>query len=368
MADEATVRVAAAALQRQLELLFQAWGMAAEWIAPTVEAMAETDLRGVDSHGIAMMPLYDHLRRSGGLNMTPNVRVLRETPVVATLDADAGLGHAVSVRAMGMAMAKARNLGIGAVAVRNSHHFGATGAYPLIAARAGLIGLACTNGLSALMVPTRAKAPFFATNPLAFAVPAGRNPPFVLDMSTTTGAVGKVKLAWYAGKLLPEGWLLDPEGGAMREPEPAFDGRGRLKAGYGVTPLGAAAETASHKGYGLGGMVEILAALLSGASFAGDARGRPGAGRPEDVGHFFMAIDPAAFRETDAFLADMDEMIDSLHALPARNPAEPVLVAGEPEDLMYAERLAEGVPLADKLLTQIRELCRDSNAAYVLEG
>ena len=366
MAENEGVRVPVDRVREQIEAVFRAWGMSEEWIPDSVGVMAETDVRGVDSHGIAMLPRQHHTRGPAAPTLTPAWRLEREAPGIAGTHADRGLGHAISVKAMRMAVDKAKAMGIAAVAVRNSHHFGAAGAYPLIAAREGLIGFACTNALSAIMVPTRAKQPFYATNPLAFAAPTRRNRPFVLDMSTTTGAVGKVKLAWYAGKLLPEGWLVDADGRPMTDPEPAFDGRGRMKTGYGVTPLGSVAETASHKGYGLGGMVEILAALLSGSSSAGEPRGRPPLGRPEDVGHFFMAIDPTAFREAEEYLADIDAMIDALHALPAADPAEPVMVAGEPEDLIAADRTANGVPMPRKLLDQLKELCRASNAAYVL--
>jgi len=368
MAEESTVRVADARIRAQLEAVFQAWGMTDALIGPTVRVMADTDLRGVDSHGIAMVPLYDRIRRSGALNLTPDIRTERETAVTAVIDGDAGLGHAISVKAMDLCIAKAKASGLAAVAVRNSHHFGAAGAYAMQAAEAGLIGYAMTSALSAIMVPTRAKAPFFATNPLAFAVPAGRNRPFMLDMATTTVAVGKIKLAWYAGKLLPEGWLVDPQGNGLREAAEGFDGTGRLKTGYGVTPLGATADTASHKGYGLGAMVEVLSSLLAGASFAGRPSGKPKAGEPEDVGHFFLCIDPKAFRETEDFLADMDAMLDAMHALPPADPALPVLVPGEPEDIAAADRLLNGVPLPEKLLAQMRDICRASNAAYLLEG
>ncbi|MCP1337369.1 Ldh family oxidoreductase [Futiania mangrovi] len=384
MSDDAPVMVAAGTVRAQIEAIFRGWGMAEEWIAPTVEVMVDTDLAGVDSHGIAMLPLYDHIRRHGGLNMKPAPRIVAETPATALFDADRGLGHAISVRAMSLAVEKAKAVGIGAVSVRNSHHFGAAGAYPMIAAKAGLIGFASTNALSSIMVPTRAKKTFFATNPLAFAVPARRNPPFVLDMSTTTGAVGKVKIAWYAGKLLPEGWLVDPEGRPIRDPEEALGeltpqdgaenpqhtrvGRGRMSPGYGITPLGGKPDTASHKGYGLGAMVEVLSSILSGASFAGDPRGRPKLGQGEDIGHFFLAIDPAAFREADAFMADVDAMIDALHALPAADPAEPVLVPGDPERLNREERLNTGIPVPRKLLDQLRDVCAVSNAPYMVEG
>lgn len=364
MAEE--VRAPAAAIRRQLEDVFAAWGLSEAEIGPTVDVMVETDLRGVDSHGLAMLPLYAQWRRNGMLTFPAQIRVVRESPVTGLIDGGNGLGHAPSVRAMSLAVAKAKQIGLAAVAVRRSNHFGAAGAYALIAARAGLIGLAATSAGSATIVPTRGRKPMFGTNPLAFAAPAGRNKPFVLDMATSTVAVGKVKLAWFAGKPLPPGWTLDPQGRQVTDAAEAFDGHGRVKPGYGMTPLGGLPEMSSHKGYGLAAMVEILCAMLPGATYIGTRDARRGKVDRQDVGHFFLALDPAAFRDFGDYAFDVDDMVDALRASEPVDPKQPVLVAGDPEDASYAERSRDGVPLPAKLIEQVRDIARESNARFSL--
>ena len=206
-----------------------------------------------------------------------------------------GMPHAPSLRAMDLAIDKARTTGLAAVVVRNSNHFGAAGAYALRAAQAGMVGLVASNAGSRGVVPTRAKEPVFGTNPLAFAAPTKRNRPFVLDMATSTVAIGKVKLAVYNDKPMPAGWLVDDQGRTVTDPTLAFDGHGRLKPGYGVTPLGGLPELSSYKGYGLGAMVEILGSMLTGAPCIGMLEDR----NDHQTGHFFLALDPTAFRTSN---------------------------------------------------------------------
>lgn len=356
-------RLSAELVAAQIDAVLQAWGMPDEPRADAVEIMVETDLRGIDSHGISMLPIYGRGRVDKFLNMRPNLTVVRDRPAVAVMDNDGGLGYHAGKRAMAMAVDKAKAIGIGAVGVRNSNHFGAAGAYALRAAQAGCIGIVTTNSLNQTLVPTRSKQKLFGTNPIAFAAPAKDEAPFVLDMATTTVAVGKLKLKWLAGLPLPAGWAVDGEGQPETDSTRAFGAQQRVPEDVGLTPLGGLAETASHKGYGLSAMVEILSATLSGASFiatrvaSGEAR--------TDIGHFFMAIDPAAFREPGEFEADMDVMIRTMRGLTPIDPAEPVLVAGDPEAISMAERKQNGVPIPDKLWVQVRDLCVDCGAPFL---
>ena len=365
---EATPRFPAEQVGRQIGAVFRAWGMREDLIQPTVEVMLETDLRGIDSHGLSMLPPYALFRAEGKLNMTPDIRVVRDGPATAVIDGDSGLGHATSLRAVDLAVTKARSLGLGAVAVRNSMHFGAAGAYALRIAKAGFVGIATTNASSRSLVPTRARDKLLGTNPLAFAAPAARNRPFVLDMATTTVAVGKVKLAWLNGKPMPKGWVVDAAGRPETDGARAFGDSQRFSENHGLTPLGGLAEMSSHKGYGLAAMVEILSAMLSGATFIGLRGQKPNPPRGNDIGHFFLAIDPAAFRTDDGFGGDLDAMIDQLHALAPLDPSLPVLVPGDPENAATAERERLGIPVPDILLRQLRGVCREANAEFLLEG
>ncbi|MEQ9641945.1 MAG: Ldh family oxidoreductase [Alphaproteobacteria bacterium] len=356
-------RLSAELVAGQIDAVMRTWDMPDEARADAVEIMVETDLRGIDSHGISMLPIYGRGRADGFLNMTARPTVVRDRPAMAVLDNGGGLGYHAGKRAMAMAVDKAKQIGIGAVAVRNSNHFGAAGAYALRAAEAGCIGIVTTNALNRALVPTRSKQKLFGTNPIAFAAPARDERPFVLDMATTTVAVGKLKLKWLAGLPMPAGWVVDGDGQPETDATRAFGAEQRVADDIGLTPLGGLAETSSHKGYGLSAMVEILSATLSGATFIATrfASGQ----QTTDIGHFFMAIDPAAFREPGEFEADMDEMIRTLRGLTPVDPAEPVLVPGDPEAISVADRKRNGVPIPDKLWAQVRDLCADCGAPFI---
>lgn len=352
-------RIPADVIRRQLEAVFQKWGMAEEAIATTVDVMVATDLSGVDSHGLGMLPAYANRRQDGLIKMRPDIRIVREKPAVALIDADRSLGHPPSVMAMKLAVEKARAAGVAVVGVRNSNHFGAAGYYSRMAAEMGLLGMAMTNAPGPAMVPTFGKEAVLGTNPIAFAAPAAKNPPFSLDMATTTVAFGKLTIAKRMGKAIPLGWGMDETG------QPTTDGA-VAHAARRQTPLGGDRERGGHKGYGLGTMVEILCAVLTGAW----SDGVDDAGKPErtthDVGHFFLAIDPKLVRPDGEFEADLDRMQDMLRATPAVDPDNPVMVPGDPEVKETAERKRLGIPVADMLVEETRLVAEECGAAFLL--
>src|SRR5512143_3492293 len=255
------MRVAAGKIEAQLVSVFEAWGMSSEHAAVTARMMVETDLRGVDSHGISMLPTYDKEFRAGRLNMRPQWKVVRDRPSMARIDADRSLGHPVSAHAMNLAVDKCLATGVGVVAVFNSHHFGAAGCYSRIAADRGVIGMVTSATRGITMVPTFGAEPVLGTNPISFAAPAKRNAPFLLDMATTTVAAGKVKVYKLNHKPLPAGWVVDGEGKPVTESAEAF-GQVFEKPEGGITPLGGTRDLGGHKGYGLAVMVHILAGTL----------------------------------------------------------------------------------------------------------
>jgi LDH2 family malate/lactate/ureidoglycolate dehydrogenase len=359
MAEAEGTRFPAGTIEAQISAILAAWGMAEEHVAITTRIMLAADLRGIDSHGLAMLPLYEEHLRNGKITMRPQIRVVRESPVTALIDGGGGLGHVPSDLAMRTAIDKAKRAGLAAVGVRNSAHYGAAGIYALMAAQEGLIGLSTTAVWKPSVVPTFAAEPMFGTNPIAFAAPAGRYPPFVLDMATSTVAIGKLKIATFAGKPLPLGWVVDAEGKPVTDPHEAL----RIRS---MTPLGGTPEMSSHKGYGLGAMVEILSTTLTGAAFAPLRQARDPDAARHDVGQFFMAIDPKAFRDEGEFEADLDEMIDALHAARRADPYQPVLVAGEPEERAVAERAAVGIPVPDTLRAIVAGIARRAGAAMLL--
>jgi LDH2 family malate/lactate/ureidoglycolate dehydrogenase len=358
-------RVPAETVRAQILAVLGAWGMPAEAAATTAEVMVETDLLGIDSHGVSMLMAYEEGVREGRIRLGAAPATLRDTGPTALLDGGDGLGHPVSAKAMALAVDKAGQFGIGAVGVVNSHHFGAAGAYARMAAARGMIGLVTSSTRGVSLVPTRGAMPVLGTNPIAFAAPAGRNPPFVLDMATTTVAANKVKVHHLNDAPLPPGWVIDGTGQAVTDPHAANALVFQTPEG-GITPLGGAEATGGAKGYGLAMMVHILAGTLVGASFSPIRNRTQAPGQPHNIGHFFLALDPAAFRAPGEFAADLDAAIDVLHATPPADPAEPVLVAGEPEDRMRAERLAQGVPVPDSLDALIRGICERAGAPYLL--
>jgi LDH2 family malate/lactate/ureidoglycolate dehydrogenase len=357
-------------LRAQIVAVLSAWGMDPQTVATTAEVMVATDLSGVDSHGISMLMDYDGSRGKGRLNLKARPRVVRQNAVTALIDADAGLGHPAAVMGMRLAIDKARANGVGVVTVRNSHHFGAAGYYSNLAAAEGLVGMVTSATRSINTVPTRGAIPVLGTNPIAFSAPAKRHGPFALDMATSSTAANKVKVYELNGKTLPAGWVLDGQGRPVTDATLAMDTlyNRRAHGGGGLTPVGGTPEGASHKGYGLAVMVHILGGVLSGASFSPIRNRTQRPQDPDNLGHFFMAIDPDVFRDEGAFEEDLDAVIDVLHATPPADPELPVLVAGDPEAATREQRLREGVPMPRSLLDQLRGVCERCGAPYLLEG
>ena len=348
-------------LRRQLTEVYRAWGMTDAHIEVIVENMVESDLRGIDSHGVGMLPRYDGQRKDGALNMTPDVKVVRDFGAVALIDADHGLGHVSATRAMQLACDKAERFGVGAVTARGSNHFGAAGVYSTMAVDRGLIGLCTTGTTQRSVLPTFAREPRYSTNPIAFAAPAKRNDPFSLDMATSTVAVGKLNIARRAGKELPLGWAHDSDGLPTTDPSVALSAVPKR-----LSPLGGSRELGSHKGYGLAMMVDILSSVLSG-SFIGGHNLKSGEREQHiNVGHFCLALDPAAFREAGDFEDELDDLIDMLHATDPVDPAQPVLVAGDPEHRERVNRLENGIPMTETLFNEVREVAEACGAPFIL--
>ena len=339
--------------RRQIEGQLRAWGMTPAHADTTAGVLLAADLMGIESHGATLLPLYDSQIDSGGAVAAPEIHVVRDRAAVAVIDAGGGFGHVPTTMAVDMAAERAARFGIAAVAIRNSNHYGAAGVYARRLAERGLVGISTSSVWRAAIVPTRGRAPMLGTNPIAFAAPMGAGRPFLLDMATSTAAIGKLKLAARAGTTIPEGWALTPDGTPETDPV-------RALAETLLVPLG------GHKGFGLATMVEVLSATLPGAMQT-PLRGAPGP--KHDVGHFVLALDPALFRDTrDDFEADLSRMADALRRTPPADPARPVLLAGDPEYACEDDRLAHGIPLSPKLADQLRGIAERTGAPFVLEG
>ena len=344
--------------RKQLELILSAWGMAPPVATSTAEIMSWADLHGIDTHGISMVPPYDERRRGGKIDMAAEPKIVKETPVSALVDGRGGLGHSNARRAMELAVGKAKTSGIGVAVVRNSAHFGACGFYALMAVEQGLVGMVATSASGIQVAPTFGAQARLGTDPIAFAAPAKPGQPFLLDMATTTVAAGKIRNKANENLPTPQGWLVTSEG------KPSTDPREVSKGGF-MTPLGGTPEGSSHKGYGLSAMVNILSSALSGATMITDPMHtkKPGT---QDIGHFMMAMDPGMFRDPDDFRADVTAFCDTLRETKPADPDKPVMVAGDPERRIAAQRMKTGIPVGPGLLEKVRQVALASGAPWIM--
>ena len=318
------------------------------------EVLLSADLRGIDSHGIARLSGYVRLWEANRINPRPNITVVHETPSTAVVDGDAGLGLVVGPRAMEIAMEKARIAGTGWVAVRNSNHFGIAGYHAMKGLDQDMIGMAMTNA-SPLVAPTFSTERLLGTNPIAIAIPAGTQPPFVADFATTTAANGKLEILQRKGLDAPIGWIQKKDGQPTTDPH-------ALKEGGALVPLGSDREHGSHKGYCLGAWVDIFSAVLSGAnygpwvppfvSFLAPPADPVGSG----IGHFFGAMRIDAFRPAEEFRGHMDNWIGRFRAAKPVDGQERVLIPGDPEREMAKERITSGIPVNGKVAEDLRQL------------
>jgi LDH2 family malate/lactate/ureidoglycolate dehydrogenase len=265
-------------LTRLVARSFEKLGVPADDAEIAAEVLVASDLRGVDTHGVIRFnpnAWYVKWLTEGSMSARPNLRVISESASTALVDGDRGMGMVIGHRAMEMAIRKARESGIGMVGVRNSRHYGMSAYYSMRALPHDMIGIAMTNA-SRQVVPTFGREAKFGTNPMCFAVPAGKERPFVLDMATTTAAAGKLELAARQGSAIPLGWALDESARVTDDPRTAQQARRLL-------PLGGTRVGGSHKGYGLAILVEILCGVLTGTVTALNDNQDP-------RGHFFAAI------------------------------------------------------------------------------
>jgi LDH2 family malate/lactate/ureidoglycolate dehydrogenase len=305
-------------------------------------SLLAANLRGVDTHGITRLPIYVERLHAGLTNGRAQGSVIAETPTTAIFDGQDGLGQVVGTKAMQLAIRKAESAGVGMVTARNSTHYGTAGYYAMMALENDMIGIALTNSPS-LMAPWGGRKAFLGTNPLAIAVPAGEEKPFVLDMATSVVARGAIILAAKKGETIPISWGLNKDGEPTTNAKEANEGA--------LLPLG------GHKGFGLAMAIEVLTATLAGGPFGphiGELYKNPT--RAQGVGHFFGAVRIDRFRPVAEFKADMDAMIREVKAEPLAKGFSKIMVAGEPEYLTAEERREKGVPLSDAVVSDLTKL------------
>lgn len=338
------VVIAADRLRGYCARVLEGLGVPAGQAMIVAESLVEADLRGVDSHGVHLMQLYADRLRGGHLRGLTEVTVIRDDGASALLDGGQGLGQISGMAAVDLAVEKARVFGTAAVAVRNSSHLGALGWYTMRGAAAGCITLAAQNG-PPFVPPFGGITGIFSTNPISYAVPAGEEPMLVLDMATTAVAGNRVLLAQKRGDAeIPPGWASDAQGRPTTDPARASVRNLQWFGGY--------------KGYGIALLVEVLAGVLTGASF-GLVDREPGELTGFDRvtrGALFVALDPGHFGPMEQFRADVDRLVRDVHASEPAEGVERPLVPGELEHLRRLERLERGIPLAGALVSELERL------------
>jgi LDH2 family malate/lactate/ureidoglycolate dehydrogenase len=293
------------------------------------EVLVWANLRGVDSHGVLRIPSYVSSIERGGMNPTPDIQVVKDTPAMSLIDADWAFGPVVTTFAMQRAIAKARTVGIGWMLIRNTTHQGAIGYYALMAAKEGMAGMAVVCS-PPNMAPYGARVPGVHNSPIAIAVPGERHRPLLLDMATSVAAGGKVSLAIDKGVEIPEEWALDKEGQPTTDPK----------------EVGALRPAGSYKGSGMAMMFECLTSLAVGNPLiARRLAGKSIHGGTQNS--FVAAIDIATFTDLEAYRSDVDETIDLIKDIEKADGFDEILVPGEPEDRTYETRAENGIPLPD---------------------
>lgn len=294
-------------------------------------SLVEANLRGVDSHGLQLLPFYIELIMMGNIDIQTDGRTVSENGATLVYDAQNGIGQWISELCCRHAIRLARGHGISITIARDSNHFGAAAFWAQRMSAAGLIGIVMCNA-SPLVAPWQGKDQRFGTNPICMSVPGSNT--WLLDMATTTAALGKILNAQFHGRAsIPEGWAMDSEGVPTTDTQTALAGL--------LMPLG------GYKGSGLAMMAEILCAVLGGGAMSTELGGIRIQGQPMKTSQLFLGIDVARFMPLDEFEQRMQLLVNMAKSSRPAKGFDDVLVAGEPEWRIMEERRRDGIPLSD---------------------
>jgi LDH2 family malate/lactate/ureidoglycolate dehydrogenase len=324
--------------------------------AAVTKVLVGASLRGVDSHGVRLLPHYVRGLKGGRLNGRPNPTFERRAASAGVLDADDGLGHLAGYRAIGHGIALAEETGLGAVTVIRSSHFGAAGAYALEAAERGYIGLSVCNA-DDLVLPFGGIGSFHGTNPIAFAAPLAGQRPYLIDMATSAVPWNRVLLYGALGRALPAQVAVDEAAGPTRD------------AGAAVALLPLGGPDYGYKGAALAGLVEVLSAALTGMAFSHgvpDFAG-PDFATPRRLGQFFLVLKPAAFLPEAHFQAAMADYLAALRAQPAKPDTE-VMAPGDREWAVEQRRSEHGIPLDGPTRDALNDVAEELGVAPLTAG
>jgi L-2-hydroxycarboxylate dehydrogenase (NAD+) len=339
-------RVAVTELQAFIARAFNAIGISVAESASIAELMTRADVNGADGHGVFRLPQYIRRIKGGAVNIKPNIRIEREAAGMALVDGDNGMGHLVMRFATDKAIEKAKTAGTAWVGVKASNHAGPASLYASMPVEHDMIGLYLAVGNANHLAAWGGLDMLLSTNPIAVGVPAGEEPPIVLDMATTVAAYGKVKTAAQRNETMPEGWMIDREGRPLTDPKRANEGL--------LLPIG------GYKGYGLALVFGLLAGTLNGAAMGRDVVDfNHDDTTPTNTGHVIVAINVAMFRELDEFKASVDQLIRDIRNSKRLPGVEAIRLPGEQSHAKRAENLRLGVPLPAPLRLSLDALAKE---------
>ncbi len=325
---------------------FQAVGVPADQADTIAKLMTDIDLRGADGHGIFRLPQYIWRIRAGGINVSPNIRVVRETAAAALVDGDNCVGHLAVEKAARLAIDKSETSGVAWVGTRNSNHAGAASVYAMMALERDMIGIYSAVGSANHLPPWGGVDMLLSTNPIAVAIPAREEPAVVLDMATTVAAFGKIKTAALRGESIPEGWMIDRDGNPLTDPT-------RAEEGF-LLPIG------GYKGYGLAMVLGLLAGTLNGAALGRDVVDfNKDDATATNTGQFVLAIDVKVFADVDTFKRDVDRIVREMRSSERLPGIDRIRVPGEGSAATFVERSRDGIPIPPDLLLVLQSLAED---------
>ncbi len=345
------VRVRYEDLDSTVTNIFSKMGLSKADAAMASRGLVYADVRGIETHGVSnMLRSYVTNYGKGSINPRPKVKITRESASAASVDCDRGLGLHVGPWCMDLAIKKAKNTGMGAVSATNGRHYGAAAFHAQLALEHDMIGLSMTVGGN-IVAPTFGGKAMIGLNPIAVAVPAGKEAPFVFDASMSGVAGNKVALARRLGVKLAPGWVAEPDGTPIMEETAPRDGLLML-------PLGGTREGGSHKGYSLAMMVDILSSLLAG--------GQPGFNSKGTASHHFIAYNIESFTDVAGFKEQMDIYLKGLRECPPAPGQKRVYYAGLPEHEEEADRRKHGIPLHPEVIEWFRGVTAELGLPWTL--
>ena len=340
-------------LKSYVAKVLQSVGSSPEDSLFVAEVLVEADLRGVESHGVTRLPWYISMIENDLLNLSPNIKILKDSGATASIDGDMGFGMLTAFKGMSIAIDKARDFGVGAVTASNMAHTGMVGFFTMHAAQKGFIGMAMNNGPT-IVPPFGGLTPTYATNPFSVAFPSTDGKPIVLDMATSMVAAGKLRLAAKKGETIPSDWGIDKDGNETTDPDQVIHGGFLQWAG-------------GYKGFGLATMVEILGGVLSGGLFGLKMPALVNFGQdPLIANGFYLAIDIERFMPLEIFGQKISSLVQDVKSSKKIKGVEQIYMPGEPEFENKAKRLESGIPLNENVFNDLKDLSHKFELSFDL--